>query len=65
MTHSKPRYSIPEAAALLGLSRATIYVRERAGRLTLHRDGSRTFIAADEIDRYLAACSAPTANARR
>jgi excisionase family DNA binding protein len=63
MTHSKPRYSIAEAQALLGLSRATLYVRAKEGRLQLHRDGSRAFITAAEMDRYLASCGGQAGNA--
>ena len=54
MQHRKPRYEIPEAAKLLGISRAWAYRRIAAGALRVTKDGRRTFIVAEEIDRYVA-----------
>jgi excisionase family DNA binding protein len=53
------RYSLREAQTLLGLSRSTLYTRIAAGKLTVHKDGRRTFVLAAELDRYLATLNAP------
>jgi excisionase family DNA binding protein len=47
------RYSIAQAAQLLQLSRATLYGRIQEGRLSVQKDGRRTFITAAELARYL------------
>jgi excisionase family DNA binding protein len=47
------------AARLLGLHPATLYRRVQAGRLALHRDGGRTYVLADELERYIASCDGP------
>jgi hypothetical protein len=52
--NSKPRYSLQEAAYLLGLSVPTLYVRMRDGLLHTVTDGRRTFLTNDEIARYAA-----------
>lgn len=52
MIHRKPRYRLPEAFALLGISRAHGYSRIAAGLLRVQKDGRRSFVTADEIDRY-------------
>ena len=54
MLHRKPRYKVPESAALLGLPRSTIYVRIKNGEIEVQKDGRRSFITAAEIDRYVA-----------
>lgn len=48
----KPRYSIDEAAALLGVSRIHLYNRINRGELKIVRDGARVFIAHKELYRY-------------
>ncbi|MEO8313254.1 MAG: helix-turn-helix domain-containing protein [Pseudomonadota bacterium] len=58
MIHTKPRYTIPEAADLLGFSRAYLYSRIAHGRIKVTKDGTRSFIDAGEIDRYTASCAA-------
>ncbi len=52
MQHLKPRYPLEEAFELLGLSRAVGYLRIKEGSLKTKVDGRRTFITADEVDRY-------------
>ena len=47
------RYSIAQAAHLLGLSRSTLYARIAQGQLTIHKDGRRTFVLRSELERYL------------
>jgi excisionase family DNA binding protein len=63
MIHAKPRYPIDEAAKLLGVSRAYLYQRASSGVLRLTKDGTRSFVDASEVDRYVAACAAPPASA--
>jgi excisionase family DNA binding protein len=46
-------YPVQEAADLLGMHRTSLYNRAREGRLTLLRIGGRTYVAADEIERYI------------
>lgn len=49
------RYRImPDAVALLGISRAKIYERFDAGELRFIKDGGRIFILGREIIRYSA-----------
>ena len=47
------RYSIAQATILLGLSRSTLYTRVAEGKLTIHKDGRRTFVSAIQLHRYL------------
>lgn len=47
-------YPVAEAAQLLGVHRTTIYDRAREGRIQLVRSGSRTFVTAVELHRYVA-----------
>jgi excisionase family DNA binding protein len=47
------RYSLPEVARLLGLSRSTLYTRISEGKLAIHKDGRRTFVLASELERYV------------
>jgi hypothetical protein len=54
MQHSKPRYPLVEAFALLGLSRSKGYIRVREGRLLVTYDGDAPFVTAENIDRYAA-----------
>ncbi len=46
-------YPIREAAWELGVHRTTLYQRYKEGRLQLLRDGGRTFVHKDELDRYV------------
>jgi excisionase family DNA binding protein len=46
-------YPIAEAAELLGVHRTTLYNRHREGLVSLVRMGSRTYVAADELERYV------------
>lgn len=46
------RYEIPEVVRILRISRATLYQRIRAGAIKIHKDGRRTFVAAEELLRY-------------
>lgn len=55
------RATVKEAAAILRLSRRTLYERVKEGKLKLLRDGGRTFITGVELARYQAACEAENA----
>jgi excisionase family DNA binding protein len=46
------RYSVPEAAEMLGLSVATMWRRVKAGQIKTVRDGGRVLITYDELRRY-------------
>lgn len=63
MNHAKPRYRVKEAFDLLGLAHSVGYLRIAAGELRATKDGRRSFITAEELDRYVAgrprAASAP------
>ncbi len=52
--HKKPQYRIPEALDLLGYSKPTLYRRAEAGLIQIVKDGARSYITAQELDRYLA-----------
>ena len=47
------RFDIGEAARILRISRATLYVRIRDGLITTQKDGRRTFVTTAEINRYV------------
>ena len=55
-TESLPqlRFDIPEATRILRLSRATLYERIRAGLIQTQKDGRRSYITAEELQRYVA-----------
>lgn len=48
------RFDIPEATRILRLSRATLYERIRAGLIKAQKDGRRSYITAEELQRYVA-----------
>lgn len=48
------RFDIPEATRILRLSRATLYERIRAGLIKTQKDGRRSYITAEELQRYVA-----------
>ena len=48
------RFDIPEAARILRLSRATLYERIRTGHLKTQKDGRRSYITTEELQRYVA-----------
>ena len=52
--HAKPRYAVKEAAAILGMCRASLYEELNSGRIRSHRDGHRRYITALAIDEYIA-----------
>jgi hypothetical protein len=46
------RFEIAEAARILRISRATLYLRIGAGLIEILKDGRRTFVTATELQRY-------------
>jgi len=50
------RFEIPEAAAILRMSRAQLYNRIQSGTIKPQKDGSRTYITRTELERYVGAC---------
>ena len=49
---SKVRYTVPEAAHLLGISLSLLYERIAAGQIQAARDGRRRFVTDAELRRY-------------
>ena len=52
------RFEISEAAQILRCSRAFLYTRIQAGDIKAQKDGTRRYISAAELQRYVAACDA-------
>lgn len=48
------RLRIPEAAAALRISRATLYQKIQSGEIRVQKDGRSTFVLPSELDRYVA-----------
>ena len=51
------RFEVSEAAAMLRMSRAQIYIRIQQGAIRPQKDGARTYITRPELERYVEACS--------
>lgn len=49
---AKLRYSVPDAAKVLGISEPTLWRRIRARDVLAIKDGRRTFIPGAELRRY-------------
>jgi excisionase family DNA binding protein len=52
-------YSIPEAAARLGISRIAVFKRVKKGQLAALRFGRNWAVSASELERALSAAAAP------
>jgi helix-turn-helix protein len=50
------RFEIPEAARILRMSRAALYIRISRGSIRAQKDGARTYITLAELERYVASC---------
>jgi hypothetical protein len=59
------RFGIAEAAQMLRMSRAQLYVRISDGAIRPQKDGARTYITRAELDRYVDACDAANAGTLR
>jgi hypothetical protein len=56
------RFEIPEAAGILRMSRAQLYIRIQQGAIRVQKDGSRTYVSMMELERYVQACEAAHSN---
>jgi len=50
------RFDVPEAARILRMSRAALYLRISRGAIRAQKDGARTYITLTELERYVASC---------
>jgi len=50
------RYDIREAAEILRMSRAQLYIRINDGAIKAQKDGARTYITRTELERYVESC---------
>jgi Helix-turn-helix domain len=50
------RFGVPEAAHILRMSRAQIYIRIGEGLLKPQKDGHRTYFTQAELVRYVESC---------
>ena len=50
------RFEVLEAARILRMSRATLYIRINRGSIKIQKDGARTYITLAELERYVASC---------
>ena len=67
-TPSRPlpalRFDIAEAAQILRMSRAQLYNRIGEGTIRPQKDGARTYITRDELERYVKWCNLPAESVR-
>ena len=61
--HNKPLYTIPESLELLNQSRGTFYKEVDKGAIRIIKRGRRSFVTANEIDRYIDEKSSQTVRA--
>lgn len=52
------RFEVQEAAQILRMSRAQLYIRIGEGALRAQKDGARTYLTRDELERYVKCCAA-------
>jgi len=50
------RFDMREAAEILRMSRAKLYMRINDGAIKPQKDGGRTYITRSELERYVASC---------
>jgi len=50
------RFDIDEAKQILRMSRAQLYTRIAEGAIAIQKDGARTYISLQELERYVEAC---------
>ena len=61
--HKKPLYTIPDTLELLNQSRGTFYKEVDKGAIRITKRGRRSFVSANEIDRYIDEKSSQTVRA--
>jgi Helix-turn-helix domain len=59
------RFEISEAALILRMSRAQLYIRIQEGSIKPQKDGARTYITRPELERYVESCSASAEHSAR
>jgi excisionase family DNA binding protein len=68
-TTSRPllalRFDIAEAAQILRMSRAQLYKRICEGTIRPQKDGARTYITRDELERYVESCNLAAESVKR
>jgi len=50
------RFEIVEAAQILRMSRAQLYIRIQEGCIKVQKDGARSYITHAELERYVDSC---------
>lgn len=55
------RFEIVEAAQILRMSRAQLYIRIHKGAIRTQKDGARTYITLAELERYVRTCAGESA----
>ena len=50
------RFNVVEAAQILRMSRAKLYIRVQEGSIKPQKDGSRTYFTLTELERYVHSC---------
>jgi len=55
------RFEIAEAAQILRMSRAQLYIRIQEGCIRPQKDGARTYVTLAELERYVESCSSSSA----
>jgi excisionase family DNA binding protein len=53
------RFAVSEAARILRVSKAFLYIRLHQGSLRAQKDGARTYITQAELERYVESCNRP------
>ena len=51
------RFDVPEAARILRMSRAQLYLRIQDGSIRPQKDGARTYLTQVELERYVRKCA--------
>jgi hypothetical protein len=51
------RFQVVEAAQILRMSRAQLYIRIHQGSIRPQKDGARTYITRTELERYVDSCA--------
>jgi excisionase family DNA binding protein len=51
------RFEVVEAAQILRMSRAQLYIRIHEGSIRPQKDGARTYITRAELERYVESCA--------
>jgi excisionase family DNA binding protein len=55
-THTKPRYTVTDMLALLGIGRSRLYADINDGKLLTYKIGKRRFAKPEALDSYVKEC---------